>query len=52
MAGDNRFAEGYWRRRDLGPAGTRSEVVTGPVADWVTDRQRTRWIRLWLLTTP
>jgi cytochrome P450 len=37
MATDNRFAEGYWQRRDGGSAGTRSEMVTGPVSDWATD---------------
>jgi cytochrome P450 len=37
MATDNRFAEGYWHRRDGGSAGTRSEIVTGPVSDWATD---------------
>jgi cytochrome P450 len=34
---DNRFAEGYWQRRDGGSAGARSEIVTGPVSDWATD---------------
>ena len=37
MAEDTRFAEGSWRRRDLGSGGTRSEIVTRPVSDWVTD---------------
>ena len=37
MASDDRFAEDRWRRRDLGSVGTRSEIVTGPVSDWVTD---------------
>ena len=37
MASDDRFAEGSWRRRDLGSAGTRSEIVTGPVSDWAAD---------------
>ena len=37
MASDDRFAEGSWRRRDLGSAGTRSEIVTGPVSDWASD---------------
>jgi cytochrome P450 len=37
MAIDNRFAQGYWQRRDGGSAGTRSEIVTGPVSDWATD---------------
>ena len=44
MAIDNRFAESYWRRRDLGSTGTRSEsagarseIVIGPVSDWAAD---------------
>jgi cytochrome P450 len=37
MAADNRFAHGYWQRRDGGPAGNRSQIVTGPVSDWATD---------------
>jgi cytochrome P450 len=37
MAIDNRFAQGYWPRRDGGSTGTRSEIVTGPVSDWATD---------------
>jgi len=37
MAVEDRFAEGYWNRRDGGSAGTRSEMVTGPVSDWATD---------------
>ncbi len=37
MAVDDRFAQGSWNRRDAGPVGTRSEIVTGPVSDWATD---------------
>jgi len=37
MAIDDRFAQGAWNRRDSGSAGTRSEIVTGPVSDWPTD---------------
>ena len=37
MAVDDRFAQGSWNRRDGGPVGTRSEIVTGPVSDWATD---------------
>jgi len=37
MTAGNRFAEGYWHRRDGRSAGTRSEIVTGPVSDWATD---------------
>jgi cytochrome P450 len=37
MAVEDRFAEGYWNRRDSGSMGTRSEIVTGPVSDWATD---------------
>jgi cytochrome P450 len=37
MAVEDRFAEGYWHRRDSGSTGTRSEIVTGPVSDWATD---------------
>ena len=35
-AGD-RFAQDRWNRREGGGAGTRSEIVTGPVSDWATD---------------
>jgi cytochrome P450 len=37
MAAGNRFAHDRWARRDGGSAGTRSEIVTGPVSDWATD---------------
>jgi cytochrome P450 len=37
MAADDRFAQGSWNRRDGRSAGTRSEIVTGPVSDWATD---------------
>ena len=36
MAADDRFAHGNWNRRDR-LAGTRSEIITGPVSDWATD---------------
>ena len=37
MAVDERFAEGSWDRRDGRSAGTRSEIVAGPVSDWASD---------------
>jgi cytochrome P450 len=37
MASDNRFAHDQWGRRGGRSAGTRSEIVTGPVSDWATD---------------
>src|ERR1700756_416836 len=37
MPGGDRFAQQAWDRRDGGPAGARSEIVTGPVSDWMTD---------------
>ena len=37
VAGGDRFAQGAWNRRDGGSAGTRSEIITGPVSDWATD---------------
>jgi cytochrome P450 len=37
VAADNRFGQGRWSRRDGVTAGTRSEIVTGPVADWASD---------------
>jgi len=37
MAADERFTEDYRGRREDGPAGTRSEIITGPVSDWATD---------------
>jgi cytochrome P450 len=33
----DRFAENYAELRDDLPLGTRSEIATGPVADWATD---------------
>ncbi|GAA4511940.1 cytochrome P450 [Actinoallomurus oryzae] len=33
----DRFAKNYAELRDDQPLGTRSEIVTGPVADWATD---------------
>jgi cytochrome P450 len=36
MTADKRFAQG-WHRRDGRSAGTRSEIVTGPVSNWATD---------------
>jgi cytochrome P450 len=37
VAGEDRFAQGAWNRRDGGSAGTRSEIVTRPVSAWATD---------------
>src|SRR5215471_864892 len=37
MAADDRFTEEYRDRREDGPVGTRSEIITGPVSDWATD---------------
>ncbi|MBO0785505.1 MAG: cytochrome P450, partial [Actinobacteria bacterium] len=37
MTADERFRVGPREPRDGDPAGTRSEVVTGPVSDWATD---------------
>jgi cytochrome P450 len=37
VAADDRFTGEYLQAREEGLAGTRSEVVTGPVADWATD---------------
>src|SRR5512146_1250903 len=37
VAVDERFAEGSWDRRDGRSAGTRSEIVAGPVSDWASD---------------
>jgi cytochrome P450 len=37
MPGGDRFAQQAWDRRGGGPAGPRSEIVTGPVCDWTTD---------------
>ena len=37
MAVDNRFAQQHWEKRNGESAGIRSEIVTGPVADWATD---------------
>jgi cytochrome P450 len=37
MAVDNRFTQSRWHRRDGGSVVTRSEIVTGPVADWASD---------------
>src|SRR5215469_4464171 len=37
MAVDDRFAEDFRETRDDEYIGTRSEVITGPVADWATD---------------
>ena len=36
MGADDRFAHDGFNRRG-GPAGTRSQIVTGPVEDWATD---------------
>jgi hypothetical protein len=37
MTADSRFAHGYWQRRNGQSAGTRSQIITGPVSDWTTD---------------
>jgi len=37
LAVDNRFAQQHWEKRNGESAGIRSEIVTGPVADWATD---------------
>ena len=37
MTVDNRFAQDQWEKRDRESPGIRSEIVTGPVADWATD---------------
>jgi cytochrome P450 len=37
MAGRNRLSSDRWERRDGESRGVRSEIVTGPVADWATD---------------
>jgi cytochrome P450 len=37
VAVDDRFAEDFRQTREDEPVGTRSPVITGPVADWATD---------------
>jgi cytochrome P450 len=37
MPADDRFSRDFREPRDDGPPGIRSEIVTGPVADWATD---------------
>ncbi|HUB39499.1 MAG TPA: cytochrome P450 [Streptosporangiaceae bacterium] len=37
MAVDNRFTQQHWDKRNGESPGIRSEIVTGPVADWATD---------------
>jgi cytochrome P450 len=37
MTADDRFTQDFREARDDEPFGTRSEIVTGPVADWATD---------------
>jgi cytochrome P450 len=37
MAADDRFTEDFRETREDEVIGTRSEVITGPVADWATD---------------
>jgi cytochrome P450 len=37
MAVDDRFSEDFQETREEEYVGTRSEVITGPVADWATD---------------
>ncbi|HKD88585.1 MAG TPA: cytochrome P450 [Streptosporangiaceae bacterium] len=41
MAVDNRFAQQHWEKRNGESPGIRSEIVTGPVADWATDFSHT-----------
>ena len=41
MALDNRFAQHHWEKRNGESPGIRSEIVTGPVADWATDFSHT-----------
>ena len=37
MTAAGRFTQGSWNSRNGGSAGTRSEIVTGPVGDWAAD---------------
>ncbi len=37
MAADDRFTQDYREPDEDQPLGTRSEIITGPVADWATD---------------
>jgi cytochrome P450 len=37
MTVDDRFTRDFRESRDEPPLGTRSEIITGPVADWATD---------------
>jgi len=37
LAVDNRFAQQHWEKRNGESPGIRSEIVTGPVANWATD---------------
>jgi cytochrome P450 len=41
MAAGNRLARDRWEKRDGESRGVRSEIVTGPVADWATDFSHT-----------
>jgi cytochrome P450 len=41
LAVDNRFAQQHWEKRNGESPGIRSEIVTGPVADWATDFSHT-----------
>jgi len=41
LALDNRFAQHHWEKRNGESPGIRSEIVTGPVADWATDFSHT-----------
>jgi cytochrome P450 len=41
MAAGNRLARDRWDKREGESRGVRSEIVTGPVADWATDFSRT-----------
>ncbi len=37
----HRFSERRWEMQDRESAGTRSEIVTGPVRDWARTRTAT-----------
>ena len=37
MAGENRFAQDQWEKRDGESLRIHSEIVAGPVSDWATD---------------
>ena len=43
MAAGNRLARDRWEKREGESPGVRSEIVTGPVADWATDFSHTEF---------